>query len=111
MVAAYDSYLNRLDVPAGGVVFPVSLRLAAKSCEPLMRLLEQVPNSQLLFWTGRGAPPVPSWMVSKLQTEFDAAGKSERIGFDCSVARSLLEACQAEVLVRLQGAANCMGWM
>mmetsp|Transcript_44835 Transcript_44835/g.113570 ORF Transcript_44835/g.113570 Transcript_44835/m.113570 type:complete len:251 (-) Transcript_44835:72-824(-) len=106
MLAVYESYENRLDVPAGGVVFAVSLRLAARCFRRLAALLRATPGSQLLLWTGCGERSVPKGMVQRLRSEIRTEGLCERVGFDCKVASWKLQAVGNETTMCIGGVLN-----
>jgi hypothetical protein len=69
----------------GGVVFAIAARLADRALPPLIKLLHDVPGSQLLLWTGAWEPPVRKVMIERLGRIFKQAHVSDRCDYDCRV--------------------------
>ena len=63
------------------MVFAASVRFAERRIGLLDRLLEQLPESQLLLWTGTGELPIPPALQSRIHLQLATKGRSERIGY------------------------------
>ncbi len=85
-------------VPGAAVVFATNLRMSERSLPALSKLLQQVPGSQMLFWTGTGETPVPSSMCESVQLQLGATGAGHRVGFDAAVASTCWQLSQAQVI-------------
>ena len=93
---AYNEYdvtdMQRLcqehEIPGSAIVFAASLRFTER-CVPLFgRLLANVPESQLLLWTGTGEVPVHPSTHSRVAAQLATLGFAERVGSDVQIARS-----------------------
>eukprot|EP00559_Dactyliosolen_fragilissimus_P005607 CAMPEP_0184870494 /NCGR_PEP_ID=MMETSP0580-20130426/37647_1 /TAXON_ID=1118495 /ORGANISM="Dactyliosolen fragilissimus" /LENGTH=318 /DNA_ID=CAMNT_0027372577 /DNA_START=80 /DNA_END=1032 /DNA_ORIENTATION=- len=69
-----------------GVVLAVNARLLSKDCKPFDSILREVPNTQLLIWTGTGEPPISNGKISSVKTHFKNLGLYDKVGFDCKIA-------------------------
>lgn len=76
-------------LPGSSVVFAASLRLAERACPAISSLLKQVPDSQMLLWTGYGEAPVPAALRARVQRQLSSMGVGERFGFDAARRRAL----------------------
>jgi len=116
MVALYDIYRHRMEadfsrethedsfapqsLPSGkhrsgsaNLVFAASVRLAARGPGPLISLINEIPGSQLLLWTGTGERAVAPWTIAQLRKTFEQCSMDSRVGYDCYVAKSELHGC------------------
>eukprot|EP00929_Paragymnodinium_shiwhaense_P007230 TRINITY_DN111163_c0_g1_i1.p1 TRINITY_DN111163_c0_g1~~TRINITY_DN111163_c0_g1_i1.p1 ORF type:complete len:351 (-),score=73.97 TRINITY_DN111163_c0_g1_i1:818-1870(-) len=106
MATAYDAYVSmcaaaqKPRLPCG-VVFAVSVRLAARDPVPFVGLLRQVPGSQLLLWTGTHEPPIDRTTVDWLQAYYRELGLNARVGYDVRTVPSPLRSLYADLLARI----------
>lgn len=87
MLRVCDSLETDYEAESYPVVFAVSARLALRQRTPLLQLLKRKTRSQLLVWTGTGEPPLHAHDLEVLKENLHG----ERVGFDCQVAKNLLE--------------------
>jgi len=84
MAAVCKEYVLASSASSGaGIVFAVSARLAGRDTRALEGLLKEIPDSQLLFWTGAWEPPLHSSQLANLQDLLQRRGLSARCGYDC----------------------------
>ena len=72
-------------LPAQGVVLAVNARVLAKNCSSMETILNKIPGTQLLVWTGTGEPPISQRKIDYIKHYFDRNGLGDRVGFDCKV--------------------------
>ena len=82
----------------GSLVFAASIRFAARDLSLMGRLLEQVPDAQLLFWTGTGELPVQPAVQTRAHLVMAARGLTERVGYDVAIATSSCQNCAAHAI-------------
>uniref|UniRef100_A0A7S2NJM5 Menorin-like domain-containing protein n=1 Tax=Haptolina brevifila TaxID=156173 RepID=A0A7S2NJM5_9EUKA len=85
-------------LPSSAVVFAASLRFSERNPEIMGRLLERLPDAQLLYWSGTGEPPVQPSSQASVHQVMVSKGVSERVGYDLAVANSLQQTCAASVV-------------
>ena len=85
-------------LPGSAVVFAAAVRFAECALPPLIGLLQGVPGSQMLLWTGTGEPPIRLASKVRVLAAFAAAGLSDAVGFDVQLADSSLRAAQAVLI-------------
>lgn len=78
-------------------VFPVCARLAARDMQPLLYLLNLLPQSQLLFWSGAGEPPLPLGDYQTLQSVVSEYNIHSRVGYDVRVCGSTVSSAVVNV--------------
>jgi hypothetical protein len=61
----------------------------------MISLLRQLPNSQLVLWTGTGEVPVRASAVDEMLCVLDDAGVADRTGFDVALATSATHIVQS----------------
>jgi len=84
-----------------GVVLPVCARLLYKNCGVFDSILRDLPGIQLLVWTATGEPPISIQQINSIKSHFNSTGYSEKVGFDCKVASSLVTGFLYDNLVKL----------
>lgn len=82
-------------VRAAQVVFSAALRFTELDASPIISLLRQVPDSQLILWTGTGEVPVRATAVDEMLCVLDDAGVADRTGFDVALATTALHVAQS----------------
>lgn len=80
------------------VVFAVSVRLAERALMDVASILQRVPDSQLLLWTGTGEASIKPTMLDRVQAELKGLGFAHRVGYDVAIARTALESGTAGVI-------------
>mmetsp|Transcript_13725 Transcript_13725/g.35311 ORF Transcript_13725/g.35311 Transcript_13725/m.35311 type:complete len:380 (-) Transcript_13725:486-1625(-) len=84
--------LNReYELPGSSVVFAASVRFAERNVEQLVYLLEQLPDAQVLFWTGHGELPIPPAVQTRIHLQMSLKGVGDRVGYDVQLANSSVE--------------------
>jgi len=78
-------------LPGSSVVFSASVRFAERNVPLLCQLLEQLPESQLLYWTGTGEMPIPQALQASIHMLMAERGLGERVGYDVQLAHSNVE--------------------
>ena len=86
MQAMMDT-VRRFKIPAEQLVFAVNARVADMDMEPLNNILQEFPESQMLFWTATGEPALSRRVQQRLENGFDDG----RVGFDVKLAKNALE--------------------
>jgi hypothetical protein len=97
MVALVDKY--NLTAVTPGIVFAVNCRLVARDPSTMVDLLAKVPTSQLLLWVGSGEPTISQNTVDHLKAYFGENGCGDRIGFDCQISETAVEAMISELKI------------
>ena len=82
-----------------GLVFAMNCRIAGRDPVRVAELLERVPGSQALLWTGTGEPTIPASYVEELEAFFQERGVGARVGFDVKVAEGVLQAAVSETMM------------
>uniref|UniRef100_A0A7S4EWY6 Menorin-like domain-containing protein n=1 Tax=Chrysotila carterae TaxID=13221 RepID=A0A7S4EWY6_CHRCT len=80
------------------VVFCASVRLSELALPVLVNLLRNVPDSQILFWTGFGEMPIREASVRSIRAALAAAGLLDRIGFDVQLCKTATQHAQSHVV-------------
>ena len=87
----YD-LLSRNDLLNSPLVLAVAARQLAKNPAPIQRLLQKLPQSELLVWTGTGEPPILPSLVERIRDAFSQANTNDeqartglRVKFDVAV--------------------------
>ena len=93
-IAGMHRLCQEYNVPGSSVVFAASLRFSERCVALFGQLLTNVPDSQLLLWTGTGELPVHPSTHTKFSTAMSNLGYGERVGFDVQLASSC---CQVSV--------------
>ncbi|KOO33751.1 fam151a protein [Chrysochromulina tobinii] len=85
-------------LPGNSVVFAASVRFAERQIAVLDRLLDALPDSQLLLWTGTGELPIPPALQTRIHLELAIKGRSDRIGYDVQLANSNMDHCASTLI-------------
>jgi len=80
------------------------LRFAELDASPIISLLRQLPDSQLILWTGTGEVPVRASTVDEMLCVLNDAGVADRTGFDVALASSMTHVAQSL-------AVDCTFWL
>ena len=75
-------------ITMSGVVLAVNARVITKDPKPFDSILKEIPELQLLIWTGTGEPPISKSKLSMITQHFENNGCMKQIGFDCQVRTS-----------------------
>ncbi len=78
-----------LVVELKGVVLALNARVLAKDPKPFDSILKDIPQLQLLVWTGTGEPPISERKIDGIKDHFGKIGLLDQVGFDCQVRRVL----------------------
>jgi len=85
-------------LPGASVVFAASVRFSERDPELMARLLEKLPDAQMLFWTGTGEMPVPPATQAYVHMVMANKGVAERVGYDIAIASSSVQHCAAHAV-------------
>ena len=82
-------------LPGHSVVFAINVRFSCTRIGLIVRLLDRLPGSQLLLWTGSGEMPIEKLMQDTVHSQLMARGLASRVGYDVAIATSPLDSCAA----------------
>ena len=85
-------------LPGSSVVFAASVRFAERNISLLSQLVEQLAESQILFWTGTGELPIPPALQTSIYLQFASKGFADRVGFDVQLANSNIQHCASHCI-------------
>lgn len=88
---AMEQLVHEHSIDGADLVFAAAIRVAEMAPEPLISLMQRVPGSELLLWTGTREPPVHERSVETLRRHLEDAGLAQRVGFDVQLAQSYLQ--------------------
>lgn len=91
---------NSLIEHCQGIVLALNARILCKRLDAFDKILHDLPQLQVLAWTGTGEPPISKYQIEKIRRHFVRIGKGDIIGFDCSVARSFFAGLLYDWIVR-----------
>jgi len=80
-----NSFANFITSLCTGVVLAVNARLVAMNPQPFVSIMKEMPELQILIWTGTGEPQISKRKIMSIKTYFESEGFIDRIGFDCKV--------------------------
>lgn len=83
-----------------GVVLAVNARVLCKRLDAFDKILDEIPQLQLLAWTATGEPPISKYQIEKIRRHFSKTGKSE-VGFDCLIAKNCIAGFFFDWIVRI----------
>lgn len=86
-IEAMEQTVRQFELPPEQLVFAVNARVADMNVQPLQKILDTFPGSQMLFWTATGEPALSTRVRKRLEGAF-AKG---RIGFDVKMAANFVE--------------------
>mmetsp|Transcript_22451 Transcript_22451/g.27514 ORF Transcript_22451/g.27514 Transcript_22451/m.27514 type:complete len:315 (-) Transcript_22451:23-967(-) len=91
-IHSMKSVLKKYDLirSCQGVVLAVNARLVAMNPQPFVSIMKEIPELQILIWTGTGEPQISKRKIMSIKTYFESEGFIDRIGFDCKIAPSFL---------------------
>jgi len=89
-----------------GIVLALNARQLAKSLEVIDKIMEKIPEIQILAWTGKGEFLLPEESYNNIKDHFKEKKMIERIGFDCQVTQSKLRSAYLELGVSFIGNAK-----
>jgi hypothetical protein len=111
-VEAMTDVITRHDLLShGGLVFAVSFRILERNPTHIKDLLITFPTTQILVWTGSGEPPIPQTSLDAMKQYSEVHGLTERVGYDCQIAGSVVEGSIAELKIVIVNVYNAvLGW-
>ncbi len=68
-----------------GVVLAANARVLARNPSPFDSILKEIPELNLLIWTGTGEPPISPGKIELIKKHFEDRGCIHQVGFDCQV--------------------------
>ncbi len=68
-----------------GFVLALNARLLVKDPSVFDSFLEEIPQANILAWTGSGEPSIPQNEVDEIRAYYAATGRANRIEFDCNI--------------------------
>ncbi len=84
-----------------GVVLAVNARVLNKNLFSFDSLLKEIPQIQLLVWTGTGEPPISIHQIRSIESHFKSIGCGHQLGFDCQVRASIRDLFQILTMIRM----------
>lgn len=79
-------------------MFAASVRYFELDPAPMVKLLQAMPHSHLLLWTGSGEMAIRESTVRAARALFKSLGLLDRVGFDVLLATSCMQVGQAKTV-------------
>eukprot|EP00551_Chaetoceros_affinis_P008106 CAMPEP_0203684056 /NCGR_PEP_ID=MMETSP0090-20130426/47834_1 /ASSEMBLY_ACC=CAM_ASM_001088 /TAXON_ID=426623 /ORGANISM="Chaetoceros affinis, Strain CCMP159" /LENGTH=334 /DNA_ID=CAMNT_0050553217 /DNA_START=51 /DNA_END=1055 /DNA_ORIENTATION=+ len=86
-----------------GVVLAANARVLVRDPHPFDSILKEIPEIQLLVWTGTGEPPISAGKIKKIKNHFQEINCMHQVGFDCQIAESFLSGLLYDSAVEIAG--------